>query len=58
MAVKEGYTSWCLVGLGLACDNGVRVRVTFTLDCCDCEVMSWVATTKCMDSGLVGDLIM
>ena len=35
-----------------------RVRVTFALECCDREVMSWVATTKGIDAGLVGDLMM
>nr|MBV0881052.1 DDE-type integrase/transposase/recombinase [Noviherbaspirillum sp. L7-7A] len=42
----------------MACDNGERVRVAFALDCCDREVMSWVATTKGIDAGLVGDLMM
>jgi putative transposase len=42
----------------LACDNGERVRVAFALDCFDREVMSWLATTKCIDAGLVGDLMM
>ncbi len=42
----------------LSCDNGERVRVAFALDCCDREVMSWVATTKGIDAGLVGDLMM
>ena len=43
--------------LELACDNGERVRVAFALDCCDREVISWVATTKGIDAGLVGDLM-
>jgi transposase InsO family protein len=30
----------------------------FALDCCDREVMSWVATTRGIDAGLVGDLMM
>jgi putative transposase len=44
--------------LELSCDNGERVRVAFALDCCDREIMSWVATTKGIDAGLVGDLMM
>jgi putative transposase len=32
--------------------------MAFALDCCDREVMSWVATTKGIDAGLVGDLMM
>ena len=58
VAVKESDTRWCSDGLELSCDNGERVRVAFALDCCDREVMSWVATTKGIYSGLVGDLIM
>ena len=49
---------WCSDGLELSCDNGERVRVAFALDCCDREIMSWVATTKGIDAALVGDLIM
>jgi hypothetical protein len=32
--------------------------MAFALDCCDREVMSWVATTKGIDAALVGDLMM
>ncbi len=28
------------------------------MDCCDREIMSWVATTKGIDAALVGDLMM
>ncbi|MFN7506046.1 MAG: IS3 family transposase [Limnobacter sp.] len=58
VAVKTSDTRWCSDGFELTCDNGEKVRVAFALDCCDREVMSWVATTKGIDSGLVGDLIM
>ena len=58
VAVKQSNTRWCSDGLELSCDNGERVRVAFALDCCDREVMSWVATTKGIDAGLVGDLMM
>jgi putative transposase len=44
--------------LELSSDKGERVRVAFELDCCDREIMSWVATTKGIDAGLVGDLMM
>ncbi len=49
---------WCSDGLELSCDNGERVRLAFALDCCDRDIMSWVATTKGIDAGLVGDLMM
>ena len=58
VAVKDSNTRWCSDGLELTCDNGERVRVAFALDCCDREVMSWVATTKGVDAALVGDLMM
>jgi putative transposase len=58
VAVDASNTRWCSDGFEIACDNGERVRVAFALDCCDREVMSWVATTKGIDAGLVGDLMM
>jgi putative transposase len=58
VAVGVSNTRWCSDGFEVACDNGERVRVAFALDCCDREVMSWVATTKGIDAGLVGDLMM
>ena len=58
VAVDQSNMRWCSDGLELSCDNGERVRVAFALDCCDREVMSWVATTKGIDSGLVSDLMM
>ena len=58
VAVDSSNTRWCSDGFELACDNGERVRVAFALDCCDREVMNWVATTRGIDAGLVGDLMM
>ncbi len=58
VAVKESDTRWCSDELELSCDNGERVRVASALGCCDGEIMSWVATTKGIDAGLVGDLMM
>jgi putative transposase len=58
VAVKESDVRWCSDGLELSCDNGEKVRVAFALDCCDREIMSWVATTKGIDAALVGDLMM
>jgi putative transposase len=58
VAVEASNTRWCSDGFELSCDNGERVRVAFALDCCDREVMSWVATTCGIDAGLVGDLMM
>lgn len=58
VAVDTSDVRWCSDGFELACDNGERVRVAFALDCCDREVMSWVATTKGITSDLIGDLMM
>ncbi|SNT39131.1 HTH-like domain-containing protein [Noviherbaspirillum humi] len=46
IAVAASNTRWCSDGFEVACDNGERVRVAFALDCCDREVMSWVATRR------------
>jgi putative transposase len=56
--VEESNVRWCSDGLEVTCDNGEKVRVAFAMDCCDREVMSWVATTRGIDAGLVGDLMM
>lgn len=58
VAVTQSNTRWCSDGFEIRCDNGEKVRVAFALDCCDREVMSWVATTKGIDANLVGDLMM
>jgi putative transposase len=58
VAVDESDLRWCSDGFELPCDNGEKVRVAFSLDCCDREAMSWVATTKGIDANLVGDLMM
>ena len=36
---------WCSDGFEIRCWNGERVQVAFSLDCCDREVMSYVATS-------------
>jgi putative transposase len=51
VAVNVRNTRWCSDGLEIAAENGERVRVAFTLDCCDREAMSYVATT----SGITGE---
>jgi putative transposase len=56
--VKESNKRWCSDGLEIRCDNGEKVRVAFALDCCDREILSWVATTKGITSHLINDLMM
>jgi putative transposase len=56
--VKESNKRWCSDGLEIRCDNGERVRVAFALDCCDREILSWVATTRGITGHLINDLMM
>jgi putative transposase len=37
--------------------NGKHVRIAFTLDCCDREAITWVATTGGINSGDIHDLM-
>jgi putative transposase len=57
IAVARSNMRWCSDGFEIACDNTERVRVAFALDCCDREVMSWVATTGGIGGAMVRDLM-
>jgi putative transposase len=57
VAVDHPNTRWCSDGFEISCDNGEKVRIAFTLDCCDREAISWVATTGGIDSGDIRDLM-
>ena len=57
VAVDRPDTRWCSDGFEIGCDNGERVRIAFTLDCCDREAIAWVATTGGIDSGDIRDLM-
>ncbi|HTI81077.1 MAG TPA: IS3 family transposase [Acetobacteraceae bacterium] len=37
VAVDQSDTRWCSDGFEIGCGNGERVRVAFTLDCCDAK---------------------
>lgn len=50
-------TRWCSDGFEISCWNKEKVRVVFSLDCCDREVMSYVATTKGISASLVQDVL-
>jgi len=45
IAVEQSNARWCSDGFEFRCDEGSPPRVTFALDCCDREAMSWAATT-------------
>jgi putative transposase len=57
VAVDRSDSRWCSDGFEIGCDNGERVRIAFTLDCCDREAISWVATTGGIDGGDIRDLM-
>ena len=57
VAVDQPDTRWCSDGFEIGCDNGERVRIAFTLDCCDREAISWIATTGGIDAGDIRDLM-
>jgi len=48
---------WCSDSFEIRCWNGERLQVAFSLDCCDREVMSYVATTGAITGELVRDLM-
>jgi putative transposase len=57
VAVDQSDTRWCSDGFEIGCDNGDRVRIAFTLDCCDREAISWVATTGSIAGNEIRDLM-
>lgn len=48
---------WCSDTFELWCWNGERVRVGFSLDCCDREVMGYVATRGFVTGQMIRDLM-
>lgn len=48
---------WCSDTFEIWCWNGERVRVGFSLDCCDREVMGYVATRGFVTGEMIRDLI-
>lgn len=59
VAVDQSNTRWCSDGLEIRAANGEPVRVAFSLDCCDREVMSWVAVVNGgIDGHLVRDMML
>lgn len=45
---------WASDGFEISCWNGEVVRVAFAIDCCDREVMAWVATAS---GGIDGEMV-
>lgn len=49
---------WCSDAFELPCANGEAVRVAFALDCCDREIMGWVASTRGISGEMIRDLML
>jgi len=58
VAVARRNQRWCSDGFEFRCDNGEPLRVTFALDCCDREAMSWAATTAGHSGYIVRDVML
>jgi len=54
---EQSNQRWCSDIFEVRCDNGQRVRVSFSMDCCDREVLSYVATTGGISGNMVEDLM-
>lgn len=48
---------WCSDVFEIPCWSGERLRIAFSLDCCDREVMSYVANTGGISGDMVKDLM-
>lgn len=57
VAVDRSNARWCSDGFEIPCDNGERVRVAFSLDCCDRKSLAWVATTGGITAADIRDLM-
>ena len=58
VAVKQSNARWCSDGFEFRCDDGAALRVTFALDCCDREAISWAATTGGHSGDVVRDVML
>ncbi|WP_198173324.1 IS3 family transposase [Cupriavidus sp. USMAA2-4] len=58
VAVDQSNTRWCSDGFEFRCDDGTPLRVTFALDCCDREAISWAATTGGHSGDVVRDVML
>ena len=51
-------TRWCSDGFEIACWNGEIVRVAFTLDTCDREAITWMASTAGISGEMIRDMML
>lgn len=48
---------WCSDLFTLQCWNGDKVTITFSKDCHDREIISWIASSKGIDGTMIRDLM-
>ena len=58
VSVMRRNTRWCSDSFEFPCDDGHSVRVVFTLDACDREVIGFAATTGGIGGDMVQDLML
>ena len=56
VTVSSSNSRWCSDRFEIKCWNGEKVRVIFGLDCCEHEVMSYIATTTGISSYLISNV--
>jgi putative transposase len=57
IAVDRSDERYCSDGFEISCRNGERVRVAFSLDCCDRQAIAFAATTAGISGELVRDVM-
>jgi len=57
VAVDKSDQRYCSDGFEIGCDNREKVRVAFSLDCCDRKAISFAATTAGISGELVRDVM-
>lgn len=57
VAVPRSDQRYCSDGFEIRCDNSERVRVIFSLDCCDGQVIAFGATTAGISGEMVRDVL-
>ncbi|QQE91021.1 hypothetical protein [Azotobacter chroococcum] len=58
VAMAMSNTRWCSDGFEFRCKDGARLCVTFALDDCDREALSWVASPNGYSGDDVRDVML
>lgn len=53
----KSNTRWCSDVFEILCYNGEKIRVIFSMDTCDREILSYISTTAGISSDMVKDLM-